>query len=43
MDEESWTSMIIHQGKGKLPDEIEGSHGCGNALAAGDPHADSVG
>lgn len=39
MDGESWTSMIIHQGKGKLPDEIEGNHGCRNGLAAGDPHA----
>lgn len=43
MDEESWTSMIIHQGKGNLPDEIEGNHGCRNSLVAGDPHVDSVG
>lgn len=37
MDKESWTSMITHQGKGKLPDEVEGSHGCGIGLAAGAP------
>ncbi|GAB7323235.1 hypothetical protein MBLNU13_g05724t1 [Cladosporium sp. NU13] len=43
MDKESWTSMITHQGKRKLPDEVEGSHGFENGLATGAPHPNSCG
>lgn len=43
MDEESWTSMITHQGKKKLPQKVERSLDCDNGLILDDTRPKSCG
>lgn len=35
--------MVTHQDREKLSDKVEGSHGCGNGLMAGDTQPENCG